>query len=49
LIVYDEVVVVDDDEVIIDVEDDYMYFVQLVYVQAMIMDQQGVLVRDEVM
>jgi hypothetical protein len=50
LIVYDEVVVVvDDDELIIDVEDYYMYFVQLVYVQAMIMDQQGVLVRDEVM
>jgi len=49
LIVYDEVVVVDDDEVIIDVEDYYMYFVQLVYVQAMIMDQQDVLVHDEVM
>jgi hypothetical protein len=48
LIVYDEIVVVDD-EVIIDVEDYYMYFVQLAYVQAMIMDQQGVLVHDEVM
>jgi hypothetical protein len=47
LIVYDSVVD-DGDEVIIDVED-YMYFVQLVYVQAMIMDQQVVLVHDEVM
>jgi hypothetical protein len=37
----------DVDEVIIDVED-CMYFVQLVYVQAMIMDQQDVLVHDEV-
>jgi hypothetical protein len=45
VIVYDEVV----DELIIDVEDDYMYFVQLVYGQAMIMDQQVVLVHDVVM
>ena len=38
-----------DDEVRFVVEDYYMYFVQLVYVQAMIMDQQDVLVHDEVM
>ena len=38
-----------DDEVRFVVEDYYMYFVQLVYVQAMIMDQPDVLVHDEVM
>ena len=38
-----------DDEDIIDVEDYYMYFVQLEYVQAKIMDQQDVLVHDVVM